>query len=332
MKNPPDSHVIADRLAASLGTVKVHNLQALSAGSSAETWSIDALAEQGHTIPLILRRSAGHERFGLANAKAVEAACQEAAGKNGVAVAKIYAVFNDEQLGEGYIMQRISGETLPPRILKNPDLAEAREKLTEQCGAMLARLHATDTTHITGIRLQTAENQLDDLENFYRMVSKPLPIIELVLRWLRKNIPTYTKTTLVHGDFRHGNFVVNANGIAAVLDWELSHLGDPMEDLGWLCVNAWRFGVVDKPVGGFGQRETLFKHYETISGQRVNETRVHYWELFGCFKWGVICLYQAWTHLSGATPSIERAVIGRRVSEAEIDMLNCLMTIQGLSK
>ncbi|MGH8491718.1 MAG: phosphotransferase family protein [Moraxellaceae bacterium] len=323
----PDSQAVAQLLTPALGPLQLSEIRRLSAGASAETWALEAQTKKGE-IPLILRRAAGHERFSLANSKQLEAACQDAAGKNGVLVAQVFATFNDEVLGEGYVMQRINGETLPPRILKEPALAAAREKLTAQCGETLAKLHATPLANIPDLRLQDAPVQLDDLEKFYRMAADPLPVFELVLRWLRENAPASPKTTLVHGDFRHGNFIVNENGLAAVLDWELSHSGDPMEDLGWLCVNAWRFGVVDKPVGGFGQREALFAAYENAGGQRVDPQVVRYWELFGCFKWGVICLFQAWSHLSGNVPSLERAVIGRRVSETEIDMLACLKALQ----
>ena len=52
-------------------------------------------------------------------------------------------------------------------------------------------------------------------------------------------------------------------GVTAILDWEGAHLGDPVEDLGWVCVKSWRFGSVDKPAGGFGSREELWAAYET---------------------------------------------------------------------
>ena len=77
----------------------------------------------------------------------------------------------------------------------------------------------------------------------------------------------------MHGDFRHGNLIIGPDGVRAVLDWELAHLGDPMEDLGWICVNSWRFGEIDKPVGGFGTREELFAGYEA-AGRRVDPERV----------------------------------------------------------
>lgn len=97
-----------------------------------------------------------------------------------------------------------------------------------------------------------------------------------------------------------------------------------MEDLGWLCVNSWRFGNRDLPVGGFGSREALFSAYEAATGQSVDPERVRFWEVFGTLRWGVMCLYLAFGHLDGSERSVERAAIGRRVSETEIDLLQLL--------
>ena len=327
----PDMQALAALLAPGLGgDVEILHMQRLSAGASAETWALDIRAVDA-VHALIMRRAAGHERFSLANPQAVEAAAQSAAGAQGVPVAAVLAAFHDGLLGEGYVMRRLEGETLAPRILRDPALASARGHLAVQCGQALARLHATPWQSIPGLRRQHATTQLDDLERFYRQAHEALPVFELVLRWLRTHAPEDAVTTLVHGDFRNGNFIVGSDGLRAVLDWELCHAGDPMEDLGWLCVNAWRFGNVDKPVGGFGLREELFAAYEAAGGGRVDARRVRYWELFGCFKWGVICLFQAWSHLQGHTPSLERAAIGRRVSEAEIDMLACLRALEEMT-
>jgi aminoglycoside phosphotransferase (APT) family kinase protein len=112
--------------------------------------------------------------------------------------------------------------------------------------------------------------------------------------------------------------------VTAILDWEGAHLGDPIEDLGWLCVKSWRFGAVDKPAGGFGSREQLWKAYEGAGGGRVDPVRAHWWEVFGTVRWGIICHTQAWKHLSGAQHSMELASIGRRAVETEVDLLQLL--------
>jgi aminoglycoside phosphotransferase (APT) family kinase protein len=128
----------------------------------------------------------------------------------------------------------------------------------------------------------------------------------------------------VHGDFRTGNYLSDENGITAILDWEIAHLGDPLEDLGWLCVKSWRFGAVDKPAGGFGTREELWDAYETAGGAKINREHARWWEILGTARWGVICMTQAWKHLSGAEESMELASIGRRAVETEVDLLELL--------
>lgn len=360
----PDLEALLALLAPASGTGTLQNMQRLSAGASAETWAFDFVSNPAENstdavltppaetrtaspernsanvsakfsgeipekfstepVPLILRRSSGHERFSLTNSKSTEARVQQAASQQGVPVAQVIAQFDDTILGEGYVMQRILGESLAPRILRRPEFEQARKKMTAQCGTILAKLHQTPYSPVQGLRLQDAATQLRELTQFYQQTDYRSPVFELVLHWLHKNTPPLSQPTLVHGDFRLGNFMVDAQGINAVFDWELSHIGDPMEDLGWLCVNAWRFGNVTQPVGGFGQRDELFAAYEAGSGKSVNAQHVRYWELLGCFKWGVICLFQAWSHLAGHVVSLEKAVIGRRVHEAEMDMLACL--------
>ena len=149
-------------------------------------------------------------------------------------------------------------------------------------------------------------------------------MFELALRWLRERDPGPSKeVTLVHGDFRHGNLIIGPDGVRAVLDWELAHFGDPMEDLGWICVNSWRFGEIDKPVGGFGSREDLFAGYEE-AGRKVDPDRVMFWEVMGTLRWGIMCCGMMQRFRTGPDHSMERAMIGRRSSETEIDLLRLL--------
>jgi aminoglycoside phosphotransferase (APT) family kinase protein len=150
-------------------------------------------------------------------------------------------------------------------------------------------------------------------------------VFEFALRWLGRTVPADPPAPcLVHGDFRNGNLVLDGGGLAAVLDWELAHLGDPMEDLGWLCVNSWRFGCSELPVGGFGMREDLFEGY-TAAGGCVDPERVHWWEVMGTLKWGIMCETMVHAYLAGTERNPEFAAIGRRASETEIDLLRLLV-------
>ena len=149
-------------------------------------------------------------------------------------------------------------------------------------------------------------------------------MFELALRWLREHDPGPShEVTLVHGDFRHGNLIIGPDGVRAVLDWELAHFGDPMEDLGWICVNSWRFGEIDKPVGGFGTREDLFAGYEE-AGHKVDPDRVMFWEVMGTLRWGIMCGRMMQRFRNAPDHSMEHAMIGRRPSETEIDLLRLL--------
>ncbi len=303
----------------------IENLTSLSGGASAETWLFDVV-NANDVQKLILRSSStGDVAFGAGIDKETEAALQQRAYEAGVPVAKVvYVLKKDDQLGMGYIMERHEGETIARKILRDEKFSKARNIMAAQCGEILSKIHRIDTSVLPKLPDQRAEPQLKQMKALYQSFKEPVPVFNLACQWLEDHLPQQQESKLVHGDFRNGNFIVDENGIKTVLDWELSHLGDPMEDLGWLCVNSWRFGNIDKPVGGFGEYEELFTSYEKHSGMQVDVDAVKFWEVFGTFKWGVICLYQTFAHLNGQVRSVERAAIGRRVSETEIDLLHLI--------
>jgi aminoglycoside phosphotransferase (APT) family kinase protein len=304
--------------------VRVDALQRLSGGASQETWSFDLLLADGERQPLILRRApAGAARRAVGNATlAAEAALAEAAARAGVPVPALRLLLRPEHgVGEGFVMQRIGGETLGRRVVSDARLAAARGQLARQCGQALARIHGIDVKALPALRRAPPAVELAHYEAQHRSHGWHKPVFELALQWLKAHAPADNgRLGLVHGDFRNGNLIVGEDGLRAVLDWELAHLGDPMEDLGWLCVNSWRFGRHELPVGGFGTREQLFAGYAEAGGV-VEVARVHYWEVLGTLKWGVICQSMAQAYLTGAERTLERVAIGRRASEAEIDLL-----------
>ena len=305
--------------------VQLENLTSLSGGASAETWLFD-VRSSGQIFKLILRSSStGDVAFGAGIDKNTEAHLQQAAFEAGVPVARvIYVLKPDDAIGMGYIMERHEGETIARKILRDEKFAPARLIMAKQCGEILASIHRIELDKLPKLPNQSAVPQVKQMKALYQSFKEPVPVFDLALQWLEDHLPEEKTLALVHGDFRNGNFIVNEKGICTVLDWELSHLGDPMEDLGWLCVNSWRFGEIDKPVGGFGLREDLYQSYQQASGQKVNPHSVKFWEVFGTFKWGVICLYQTFAHLNKQIRSVERAAIGRRVSETEIDLLRLI--------
>jgi aminoglycoside phosphotransferase (APT) family kinase protein len=223
------------------------------------------------------------------------------------------------------LMRFVDGTSVAPRILRKSEYERARESLPTQLATALAAIHSLPAVDVGGsLPPAGADPALDQISEWERQldeIGEPLPAVELGLRWLRANAPEPAEPRLVHGDFRLGNFIVDERGLVAVIDWELAHLGDPAEDIGWLCIRSWRFGNDDSPVAGVGQLDEFASAYENAGGERVDRERVRYWEAFGNVKWAVICARQAHDHLSGVRRSHELASLGRRVCEPEWDLL-----------
>jgi aminoglycoside phosphotransferase (APT) family kinase protein len=308
------------------GATGVVGAAKLSGGASQETWSFDIVHPNGN-IGAILRRAP--QGTGAAPTRAAglqaESRLMQLAYDAGLPSPRVLHVLEpQEELGTGFVMARVEGETIPRKILRDEQFAQARPKLARQLGHVLAGIHAIDMQQLPELRAMTPAKEIAELERDYRSFDWPRPVFELALRWLRERDPGPSdQVTLVHGDFRHGNLIIGPDGVRAVLDWELAHLGDPMEDLGWICVNSWRFGVIDKPVGGFGSREELFAGYQE-AGRRVDPARVTFWEVMGTLRWGVMCCGMMQRFRTGPDHSMERAMIGRRSSETEIDLLRLL--------
>jgi aminoglycoside phosphotransferase (APT) family kinase protein len=307
-----------------LGFEDVEGLRRLSGGASQETWSFDALRGD-ERLELILRRAPGGGRGATALSPAAEARLQRVARAAGVPAARVWFELEPEdELGDGYVMERVAGETIARRILRDDQFAAARHGLARECGRVLGRIHGVPDAEVAWLDIADGGRQLERYQSLYRGLEEPRPLFDLAFAWLSSRLSACKQTCLVHGDFRNGNLVVGGDGLCAVLDWELAHRGDRYEDLSWICVNSWRFGEVANPVGGFGSYHDLFAGYREETGHIVDESRLRAWELFGTLKWGVMCLMQGFAHLAGHARSVEKAAIGRRVSETEVDVARML--------
>jgi aminoglycoside phosphotransferase (APT) family kinase protein len=308
-----------------LGAEAIGGLARLSAGATQEIWRFD-LIMGGDPTPVILRRAPGGARVSeTAVGLEVEARLLEAAGEQGVPVPPVLWVLREEDgLGHGFIMGFVAGETLGGRIAKGDAFAAVRPTLARQCGEILARIHRIDPAGFPSLKRAAPADLVAQYKAAYQASAWPRPVFDLAFRWLEDHLPPPpADPRLVHGDFRNGNLMIGPDGVRAVLDWELAHVADPLEDLGWICVNAWRFGVLDKPVGGFGDREDLWAGYEAAGGPPVNRDHVFWWEVYGTLRWGVMCAGMT-AAFRDADPSVERAVIARRTSESELDLLRLL--------
>ena len=302
-------------------------LKRLSGGASQETWAFEMVQGATHHR-LILRRVPGGEsvsRSSEAINLRTESALLGCAQRAGVPVPGVLGVFEPgSDLGEAFVMHRIEGETIGRKILRDEAYKSALPLLAAQCGEALAGIHAVNLATLPDLPRSNGADQIRKYEDIYRNFDLPRPVFELAFSWLKANEPTAHAPVLVHGDFRLGNLIVDSNGLASVLDWELAHIGDPREDIAWICVNSWRFGQIEHRVGGFGELEEMLDAYAAAGGARFEAREIDWWETLGSLKWGIMCMIMYEAFRSGGDPSVERAAIGRRVSETEIDLLNLL--------
>ena len=127
----------------------------------------------------------------------------------------------------------------------------------------------------------------------------------------------------MHGDLRLGNVIVDEHGLAAAIDWELVQLGDPLQDLAYLCLKAWRFGGPGE-AAGLGTVDELLTTYEAAGGRPVDRDAFHWWLVERTLHWGIGCMAQGDAHLSGRVRSMELAAVGRRAAEQEWDLVELL--------
>jgi aminoglycoside phosphotransferase (APT) family kinase protein len=310
----PQARAVAARLAELLGEELEGELTQLSSGASRATFAF-ATAAHGRLVLQMDRQEARAER------SEGQAALLAAAARAGVPVAAPLAHGQaDPVLGPSWIVARaVEGSTDPSEILA-PQRAGQESALIDSIAAALAAVHRMppDPDLVPAV-----EDPIAQLREQHDALGQPHPVFELAFRVLGGDRPP-ARRTFVHGDFRLGNLMVLGRRVSAVLDWELAHVGDPLEDLGWLCVPAWRFTRPDRPAAGLGTREQLAAAYERHAGVEVDRDELGRWELAGTLRWGVICEMQAFAHLSGAISSLEHAVIGRRACEVEWDLLEML--------
>jgi len=298
-------------------------LSRIPGGASRETWRVECPAGQW-----VLRREPGGSVSLVPMGD--EFALIAAAADAGVPVPAPLAFEPDGgRFGSpGLLMGYVGGTSVAPRVLRKPEFEQARERLAGQLAEALARIHAVDPAKLDEVLPETSGDpavaQIGEWERQLDEIGEPLPAVELGFRWLCANAPEPAEPRLVHGDFRLGNFIVDEDGLAAVIDWELAHLGDPAEDIGWLCIRSWRFGNDDLPVAGVAELEDFISAYEAAGGATVDLDRVRYWEVFGNAKWAVICARQAHDHLTGVRRSHELASLGRRICEPELDLLELM--------
>jgi aminoglycoside phosphotransferase (APT) family kinase protein len=309
--SPSDHELVEQTLTAGLGAATVTDLARLTGGASRQTWRATV---DGRNV-IAQRQQPESERD-----MRVEASVLRAAEAADVPAPRVLACVEALDGVVTLVTGFVEGETIARRLLRDDRYAVARERLAAQIGRAMARLHRVDPATVPGLdrvdELALYRDQLDEH-------GEPHPAFELALRWLEQHRPDDDRACVVHGDLRLGNVIVVDDGMAAVIDWELAHVGNPLQDLGWACVPAWRFGST-LPAAGVGTRAQLLDAYNLEAGTTYTTDDLHWWEVFGILRWGVMCITQAQRHLTASTRSHELAAIGRRVCENEHDLFLAL--------
>lgn len=304
-----DRTEMRDALEAVLGPVSDPVL--LAGGASKEAWSVDAGGER-----LLVRRAAGGVIHRHTLSLKHEFEVLEAAYEAGVKVPRPIRYIADLDGREAFVMERLEGETIGRRVVKMNLPAELPLQLADE----LAKIHAIPHERLPFLEEARLERMVVELDE----IGEPHPAIELGLWWLRENRPPPRTPVVSHGDYRIGNVVVDERGLVGILDWEFAHIDEPVRDLGFGLVRAWRFGVDDKRYGGIADAEPFLERYNERTGLDVRPDELDYWEVAGNVGWAIGCLTQAQRHLSGQDRSVELAVLGRLGAEVEYEICHLL--------
>ncbi|MGL5837427.1 MAG: phosphotransferase [Sphingorhabdus sp.] len=294
-------------------SASIENIARLSGGANMESWSFDR-AGQGYVLrrapsaAFMEARAFGHD---------VESALVRLAYDRGVLAPEIIGeLIASDDLGTGYVMRRVEAEVNPAKILAAP-----APSLIHDIARELAHIHAIAPRADIAIPYMDTGLALAELKKRFLVYGGDRPLIALALRWCENHLPPPAEPVLVHGDFRMGNLMADAEGLAAVLDWELAHWGDTHEDLAYGCMAVWRFGYYDKPAFGVSDIDTYLAAYEAASRRKLDHARFRFWLIYRTLWWALGCMQMAEIWRSGADRNLERAVIGRRTSENEVDLL-----------
>ena len=317
------------RQASGAEAVEVRSTRTLAGGAIQENWLVEIEA-RGGTLDgrheLVLRTDAP-SGVAVSLSRAQEFRLLQAAWDAQVTVPEPLLLCEDAGvLGKPfYLMRRVGGTAVGYGIVRGDGPACGRDALAERLGEELARIHAIPNGPALDFLERPQGNPGRHTVARYRehldRLGAARPALEWGLRWCEVMAPPCEEIVLVHQDFRTGNYMVDAEGLTGILDWEFCALGDPMSDLGWFCAKCWRFGHDDREAGGIAARAPFYRGYERVSGRRIDPAAVAYWEVVAHLRWAVIALQQGERFLTGGEASLDLALTGRRAAELEYEIL-----------
>lgn len=329
---------VATWLAPAIGATRVHIGDAvlLTGGAVQQNWRIDVTVEGGprNGAHVWVLRTDAAARLNVSLDRVAEYRCIATAHERGVKVAEPIAVCEDTSLiGASFALQAfVSGTAQGRRIVRDPALATFGDALAQEIGRELARIHAIRPAAgvLTALPVPLGNPSrlvVATLRASLDSASAPRPALEFILAWLEAHAPEPRTLTLVHGDFRTGNYMINAGRLTAILDWEFCHWGDPREDIGWFIARCWRFGNDDKVAGGIARFASLLAGYNEIAEAKMTAREIQYFEVMAAARWATIALLQGDRFVKGGERSLELALTGLMPPEMELDALDIIERI-----
>jgi aminoglycoside phosphotransferase (APT) family kinase protein len=314
-------------------SIHISHLSPLAGGASRESWLVDMMID-GQSEKLVLRKDLPTSMHQDALTRRQEFRVMQSAFDANVKCARMRFLCDDKTvLGMPFfLMDFVEGVSIGRKVITAPELEHARQLLPEQLAEQLALIHTIPYDDLDFLP-RPAEGVVAShaaIKQTYKILDNLgvyVPVFEHLLRWATYRAPSDPELTFIHGDFRIGNILVKPDGLSAILDWEFVHIGNPAEEIGYLCMRDWRFGNDHLHAGGLCPRERFITAYEGYSGRRIDREAVDWWEVMGNIRWGIICLAQAHRYLSGVEKSVEYASLGRRSAEMQLEALNLIQKI-----
>lgn len=320
--------------------VQVREAKRLSGGAIQENWLLSLTVDgglQAARTSAVLRADAT-STIGASRTRADEYVILSAAHAARICVAEPLGLCTQKSvLGRSFfMMQAVEGTAGGSRIVRDHTLTFNRTTLVKALAGELAKIHRLQPgPALSGVLGVAPINPIAELISSYRhgldAATRPSPVCEFALRWLERQSPAKAERSFCHRDFRTGNFMVNASGLAAILDWEFAGWGCPSEDIGWFCSKAWRFGASELEAGGIATRREFVEAYELASDRKINAEELLFWELMANVRWAVIAQQQSDRFSVHGDRSLELALIGRRIHETELEIVRILGLHKGIA-
>lgn len=329
----PETRAIATWLAREMHAtgVRIAGYERLSGGAIQGNFGLDVEvsggAHAGHHA-LVLRTDAP-SLVAASNSRSQEFAALRAAHAAGVlAPEPLFLCLDRSVIGrEFFVMRRIAGFGAGHRMVRDSARVPDGPALARELGANLARIHAIRPPQ-PGLEVlgppppDPARAVIARCRGHLDAMNQSHPTLEWGLRWCGIHAPAPSDITLVHRDYRTGNYLVEGGHLTGALDWEFAGWGDPREDLGWLTARCWRFGAVNLEAGGIAPVEPFLEGYASVAHRTITRDELDYWQVIAHLRWAVIALQQARRHLEGGETSLELALTGRIVHELESEIMH----------